>query len=235
MAKRHPGSSRSHREKAKAEPDDVFVARVLEFTHWAKGNSQVLILFGIALALVIFGSLYYVNWRHTQSQAAVAELERISQSVGVSDPEATKISLEQYLERFSGTAHASEARLLLAQLYLDGGQAGQALATLDAARVPLSNPMGVPLAVLRARALESQGQIAEAEALYLRIADGAELAFQRIGALDDAGRLRMLREDYAGAAEVYQRLLDNEQFSVEQQGIYEMRLGEARARARTRG
>lgn len=231
MAKRHPGSSRRPGEKKHdVEADDVFVARVLEFSGWARNNSQVLILFGIAVAVVIFASLYYVNWRGAQAETAVAELERIAQSVGQSDPEASKISLEQYIERFAGTPYSAEARLLLGQLYLDGGQAGQALETLEAAGVSLREPMGVQLATLQARALEAQEQFADAEALYLRIADDSELAFQRIQALEDAARIRMNAGDYAGAAELYQRLLDDEEHSVEQQGLYEMRLGEARAR-----
>ncbi|MBT8403051.1 MAG: tetratricopeptide repeat protein [Gemmatimonadetes bacterium] len=231
MAQRHPGSSRRRPGDSKnEEADDVFIARVLEFTGWARNNSQVLILFGIAVAAVIFAAVYYANWRGTQAETAIAELERIAQSVGISDPEASKISLEQYLERFAGTAYAGEARLLLAQLYMDGGQAGQALTTLEAAGESLREPMGVQLATLQARALEEQQRTDEAEALYLRIADDAELAFQRVAALDDAARLRMERSDYAGAAALYQRLIDGEDASVEQLAIYEMRLGEAMAR-----
>lgn len=231
MAQRHPGSSRSRPGETKsADADDLFVARTLEFLGWAKGNSQVLILFGIALAVVLMGTLYYVNWRGGQAEIAVAELERITQGVGISDPEASKISLEQYLERFAGTPYASEARLLLGQLYLDGGQAGQAMATLEASNVSLREPLGVQLATLEARTLEAQDRGSEAEALYLRIADTAELSFQRVGAWEDAARLRMAAGDFAGAAELYQRLLDEGEFSVEQRGIYEMRLGEAQAR-----
>ncbi len=231
MAKRHPGSSRRHggEQKQAAEADDVFVARVLEFSGWARNNSQVLILFGVAVAVVILASIYYVNWRGTQAETAVAELERIAQSVGQSDPEATKISLEQYLERFAGTPYAAEARLLLGQLYLDGGQAGQALTALEGAGLSLREPMGVQIATLQARAMEAQGQLADAEGLYLRIADQSELAFQRIQALEDAARIRMNAGNFAGAAELYQRLLDDEEHSVEQQGLYEMRLGEAQA------
>ncbi len=231
MAQRHPGSSRRRPGDSKnAEADDVFIARVLEFTGWARNNSQVLILFGIAVVAVIFASVYYANWRQSQANTAIAELERIAQSVGISDPEASKISLEQYLERFSGTTYASEARLLLAQLYMDGGQAGQALATLEASGASMGDPMGVQLATLQARALEEQLDVEGAEALYLRIADDAELAFQRVSALEDAARLRMEGGDYAGAAQLYQRLVDTEDASVEQRGIYEMRLGEAMAR-----
>lgn len=233
MAQRHPGSSRRRPDDKTTEADDVFIARVLELSGWAKNNSQVLILFGVAVAVVIFASLYYVDWRQNQAEAAVAELERIAQSVGVSDPEATKISLEQYLERFAGTPYGAEARLLLAQLYLDGGQAGQALTTLQGADASLRDPLGVQLASLRARALEAQDQPEQAEALYLRIADEADLDFQKFGALTDAARIRMSTGDYAGAAELYQRLLDEGDFAGEDRGLYEMRLGEALARAGT--
>ena len=231
MAQRHPGSSRRRSGDSKnVEADDVFIARVLEFSGWARSNSQVLILFGIAVAVVIVSAVYYANWRQTQANTAIAELERIAQSVGISDPEASKISLEQYLERFSGTTYASEARLLLAQLYMDGGQAGQALTTLEAAGASMRDPMGVQLATLQARALEEQLDTDAAEALYLRIADDAELAFQRVAALEDAARIRMEAGDYSGAAQLYQRLVDSEDTSLEQRPVYEMRLGEAMAR-----
>ena len=231
MAQRHPGSSRRRSGDSKnVEADDVFIARVLEFSGWARSNSQVLILFGIAVAVVIVSAVYYANWRQTQANTAIAELERIAQSVGISDPEASKISLEQYLERFSGTTYASEARLLLAQLYMDGGQAGQALTTLEAAGASMRDPMGVQLATLQARALAEQLDTDAAEALYLRIADDAELAFQRVAALEDAARIRMEAGDYSGAAQLYQRLVDSEDTSLEQRPVYEMRLGEAMAR-----
>ena len=113
---------------------------------------------------------------------------------------------------------------------MDGGQAGQALTTLEAAGMSLRDPLGVQLATLQARALEEQQRTDEAEALYLRIADDAELAFQRVAALEDAARLRMENSDFAGAAALYQRLIDGEEASIEQRAIYEMRLGEAMAR-----
>lgn len=231
MAKRHPGSSRRHGRGSKhsAEADDVFVANVLEFSGWARKNSQLLILIGVALVVAIFAGVYYMNWRQGQSEMAVAELERIAQSIGQTDPEASRISLEQYIERFGGTRNEGEARLLLGQLYLDGGQPGQALETLQESSASLRDPLGVQIATLRARAMEAQSRFADAEALYLRIADQAELGFQRIGALEDAARLRMEQENYAGAVELYERLLAEEEHSLEDEGILQLRLGEARA------
>jgi predicted negative regulator of RcsB-dependent stress response len=227
MAKRQPGS----RRRTPEHDDDAFVAKVFELSTWARKNSQVLILFGVVLVLVVAGIVYYANYRERMGVMAVEELETIQQLVGTGDTDAARVRLAQYIERFEGTPTAVEARMLLARMYLQTGDAGQAIDVLDDAGVGLREPMGPELAVMLARAYEERGEPQEAEQIYLRVADGAPLDFQAEEALADAARVRQLQGDAAGAIELYERLLERLELGDPERGRIQMRLAEARAQA----
>jgi predicted negative regulator of RcsB-dependent stress response len=230
MAKRHPASRRRPADHS-SEPDDVFVAKVVELSTWSKRHSQALILMGVALAVLVVGTVYYVNYRERVALAAVQELEVIQQNLTLADPAATELRLAQYLERFGSTPYGGEARMLLAQMYLQRGESALAVLTLEEGAVGLGEPIGPQMAVLLARAYEAQNRFGEAEDLYLRVADGAELEFQRVEALLDAARIRLELGNAAGAAELYEELLEGSELSDPDRGLYEMRLAEARTRA----
>lgn len=230
MAQRHPSSRRGGESKGH-EPDDVFIARLVEFTTWAKANSQTLVLFGVVLAVIVGGVLYYVNFQRTLENQAVMQLEQLQQTVNAGEPAAARAELSQFLERFGGTPAAGEARLMLAELHIRDGRYDEAIQVLEASGIALGEPLGIQMETLRAKALEAAGRMEEAERTYLRVADAAELDFQRVGALADAARVRTAQEDHSGAAELYQRILDSLEETDPDRGLYEMRLAEARAAA----
>jgi len=99
----------------------------------------------------------------------------------------------------------------------------------DAADV--SEPLGLQVAVLLAKAHEERGRLEEAERLLLRVADRADLDFQVRDALDGAARLRVLEGNFIGAVELYQRILETIDEDAPERGIYEMRVGEFRLKA----
>jgi tetratricopeptide (TPR) repeat protein len=121
--------------------------------------------------------------------------------------------------------------MTLASLHLEAGDPAEALAVLRASSVSLRDPLGPQLAVLQARAHEDAGELAEAEALYLQVADEAALDFQQVEALQDAARMRMAQDNAAGAIELYERILDEIDLSDEGRGEIQLRLAEARTRA----
>lgn len=231
MAKRHPSSRRGGRSKEQ-EPDDVFIARLVELSTWAKANSQTLVLFGVVLAVIVGGIVYYVRFQRTLEDQALLQLEQLQQTAQVGEAAAARSEVSQFLERFGGTDAAGEARLLLASLHLQDGQYDQAIQVLNESGISPNEPLGVQLETLRAKALEAAGRQDEAEETYLRVADAAELEFQRVDALADAARVRASRDDHAGAAELYERILDDLDETHPERGIYEMRLAEMRALAR---
>ena len=171
------------------------------------------------------GVLYYMNYRQGHLQRAALELERVEQGVAFGDTTTAKVELQQYIETFGNTPYAHEARLLLGALYLQSNQPAQAAEVLaDGANV--SRPLGLQVTTLLAKARAQQGQLDEAERLLLRVADRAELEFEVHEALEEAARLRKRSGNLAGAAALYQRILDDLEANAPERGLYEMRLAE---------
>jgi predicted negative regulator of RcsB-dependent stress response len=229
MAKRRP-VSRSRPSPSASGGDDIFVEKTLVVSNWARQNRQALTLGAIGLAALLGGALYYASYRSGHLNEAAIELERVRQNAMFGDTAAATVELRQYVESFGNTPYAAEASLLLGELYLNTGQPAEAVAALAATADP-SDPIGVQAAVLLARAHEQAGQLDEAERVYLEVADDADLDFQIFEALADAARIRQSRGDAAGAAALYQRILDDIDETAPLRDVYRMRLEEARARA----
>lgn len=232
MPKRHPNAPVRGSRSTAADDEDTFVTGVFQASTWARANQNVLIGFGVVLVLVLVGAIYYSNSRSRFVNEAVVQLEEIQSTVAVADTEATKVALAQYLEEFGGTPYAAEAALLLAQVYLDDGQPAQAISTLESSGIRLGGPLGAQRYTLEARAYESQGEWSPAEARYLEVAEGARMTFERHQALADAARMRARAGNHAGAADLYQRIVDDLEEADPERGQYLMRLAEARERAR---
>lgn len=232
MAKRRTTSRPSAGSTKVTEPDDAFIAKLVELSTWATSNRQTLIIFGVVLAAVVGGVIYYVNFTETLESQAALEIEQIEQGMQMGDANTTRAQLQQFLERYGGTESAAEARMVLAQLQLNAGQAQEALSVLEAADVSVRQPMGLQLEILLAKAYEAAGNPEQAEQSYLRAAEAAEIEFIRLEALDDAARVRMSLGNPSGAAQLYQRILDGLPEIHPDRGLYEMRLAEANAEAR---
>lgn len=232
MTKRHPTTARRPGQTAPADSDDAFVAGVLQFSHWAKANQKTLVIFLVAVVAVVVLALSYSSQRGRQLEQAGLELERLQATMAIGDPDAAKVGLSQYLEQFGNTPYAGEAALLLGELYLESEQPDLALRSLDRAGIGVGDPLGAQAFTLRARAQEMSGASAEAEETYLEIAEGAGMSFERMQARAEAARVRETRGDWAGAAALYQEILDEMETADPDRGLYEMRLAEAEGRAR---
>lgn len=232
MAKRHPTSSRrTDQTSQNAEAEDAFVARVYQASTWAQQNTQTLVLLLIILAAIIAAGVYYVDYRGTRTEQAVVQLEQIQQVANFGDQEQAKSQLADFIARFDGTLYANEARLILAELHLESGEPELALTVLQDSDLAMGDPLGVQIAILEAKVLESTGDLEGAEALYLDVSEDAELAFQRIDAFEDAARMRELQGDHAGAAELFQQIVDVLEPGDEELSYYQMRVAEARTAA----
>jgi tetratricopeptide (TPR) repeat protein len=186
----------------------------------------------VVLAVLVGGGLYYLNYRSNVSRQASVELERIQQTLATGDLAGGKAQLGGYLERFAGTRQADEARLLLGQVHLAGDEPELAVQAIGDG-VSLRSPLGVQSRMLLANAYEDLARYDDAVAEYLDVAGAAQYDFQRREALAEAARVRSLAGDHAGAAELYQQILDglDEEATVDERGLYELRLAEARHRA----
>jgi predicted negative regulator of RcsB-dependent stress response len=225
---RHPTARRVHREAA---PDDVFVARVIETGAWAKHHSRTLLIAGIVAAVVVLGLIYFMTSRRARTTQAAGQLTQArALALSGNTPLAIR-ELEQFLERFDGTPSSDEARLMLARAYLESGQAQQARATVQPLADDIDSGMGVNAAFLLASTFEASQEPHRAEEIYLRVAEEAPFLFQQQDALDNAARIRLQSANAAGAAELYQRLLDMTPAGNAERPVFELRLGEARALA----
>ena len=229
---KHPGARRTRREQ-RDEPDDVFLAKVLEMGKWATSNQQVLTVLGVVAAIVIAGVIYYGNYQGALTQQAAAQLESVHQSISISDPEGAKDELITFLERFGGTAYEGEARLLLGDLYLNSGEPQQAQAVLEPLGASPRDPIDFQGATLLGAAYEEDGRLSEAEEVYLRIADRSDLDFQVIDALTSAARIRADQNNAEGAIELYERALDLLDETSPDRGLFEMRVEELRLQLAT--
>jgi predicted negative regulator of RcsB-dependent stress response len=222
---RHPASA--PRAEGKKEAEDVFVEKTLELIKWAKDRSQTLMLIGIVVVVAAAGIVYYVKYRSSWEEQAVARLEQVQSSMGFGERETAKADLYQYVEQFEGTVYAMEARLTLGQALLEDGAPEEAIEALaPAVREMASQPIGLQAAFLMAAAYEESNQPEEAERLYLRIANSSELSFQMFEALSGAARIRTTAGDKAGAAELYEEILSTMEDGDPQRGFWEMRLAE---------
>ena len=227
MSKRHPGSRRAHQEPS-TDPDDRFIAWVLEVGNWARANQQLVTILGVVVAIAIFGAVYYNGYRGTLGEQAAEQIESVHQSIVLQDTEGAKNELITFLERFSGTAYEGEARLLLGDLYLQSADPQQARQVLEPLGSSPRDPIEFQGAALLGAAYEEEGRLEDAEATYLRIAERSDLDFQVRNALSNAARIKVSQGDGAGAIELYQRALDTFEANEPARGIFELRIQELR-------
>lgn len=225
--KTHPRARR--KRGVEDEPDDRFLAWIMQAVSWAQERSQLLILGIVSLAVVIAASVYWVTYRRGLAERATMELESIQQTVGMGQNDAAEEQLAQFLERFGGTHQALEARLLLAELHLKDGDAEEALSVAQAATSSLDQPLTIQVAFLQAEALEELSRWKDAEDTYLRIANASDMAFQINEALASAARIRAMQGNFQGAADLYKELLAGLDKDDSSRGLFEMRLAEVQA------
>jgi tetratricopeptide (TPR) repeat protein len=226
---RHPTARRVHRQET--APDDAFVAGVLETTAWARKHQRILIISGIAAAVILTALVLWLNNRANTRERAASEISQV-RSVALSGNTPQAIGeLQTFISRFGGTAPADEARLLLAGLYMQTGQYQQAVDAVQRLSRDVGSDMGVNAALLAASAHEAMGNPQLAEETYLRVGSGGRFLFQRQEALDQAARIRLQAGNVAGAMEIYERIISITPLDSPDRGVFEMRLGEAQARA----
>lgn len=227
MSQKHPGARKT--QKQQDTEDDVFVAKVIEVSNWAKANQQILAVAGVVLVILVAGIMYYGNYRESLNQQAAQQLEDVHSSIAIQDIEGAKSQLATFLDRFGSTAYAGEARLLLGELYLRTDDPQQALAVLEPMAASPREPIELQAATLLAAAYEQEERWADAERVYLRIAERSELDFQVRDALAAAARIRASQGNPDGAVELYEQILAQLDEDAPERGFFEMRVQEIKA------
>lgn len=232
MAKKHPTSSRVHRDSD--VPDDAFVGTVRRVIDWVQDNRREATIGGLAVILVTAGAVWFVVQQRSLEQTAQARFTEVRQTVASGNTQLAIRDLETFLGTFGSTDAADQARIILADLLILEGRAEEAIEALGTLPDRVDEPFGLAAARIEAAALERLRRYDEAVQAYIRIADNARFPFQRREALADAGRVELQHGEPADAVPLFDRVLDTfEDGETAGRGYYEMWLAEAQARART--
>lgn len=232
MAKyRKPGTGPS-KPVNPAEQEDVFVAKTLEAANWAQRNRPMITAAIVLIGLGVAALVYYGRYRSTLNVTAASQLEQLQQRLELGDAANVRADLDLYVERFSSTSFADEARLTLGHLLATEGDFQGAADVLEPLAGDVRSPLGAQAAVLLAAVAEDMGDLQVAEGLYERLADRAQLGFQVEDALFAAARIRRERGDYSGALAMYDRLLDAMDEDDPGRGRIEMWRAEVAVKAR---
>jgi predicted negative regulator of RcsB-dependent stress response len=226
-----PAASRK-KPSAFADSDDAFTARALEFADWSRRNIRLIIGVVVALTVIVGGLLYYRMYQAQREERAAVEFANVEQTAASGNLALAKRDLEAYVRRYEGSSHGDEASLALAQVYLSQDSAAKAVEVLQGAPARIDDSVvGPQAALLLGAAQQGAGNADGAIQTYLTVADEADLKMYQVQALQNAAMLRGEKGDFAGAAELYGRLVElMEEGSMDRQ-LYEMRLAEAEARA----
>ncbi|MDX1673402.1 MAG: tetratricopeptide repeat protein [Longimicrobiales bacterium] len=231
MAKKHPTSSRVHRQSD--VPDDAFVGTIRRVIDWVQDNQREAIIGAAAIAIVAGGAVWFVVQQRSLESTAQTRLSQVQQTVASGNIPLAVRDLQSYLDTFGGTEAADQARIILADLLIAQEQPEAAIDALGNLPSRLDAAFGIAAARIEAAALELLERYDDAIQAYLDIADNARFPFQRREALADAGRVQLQHGDPEAAVDLFDRVLESFEEGQTGRGYYEMLLAEARARART--
>ncbi len=225
---------RDRRRRGTSE-EDQFIAWILTILNWARNNTRALIMGIVAVGLLAGGVLYYQDYQNRLREAASTEIRALRAEFEAGNDGNVVSRARSFIGQFSGTPYADEAQVLLANALLRQGQAAQAIEPARQAAQELGNdPLGTRASLLLAAAYEEVADTAMAISVYEQVGETARLELERRRGLEGAARLRAARGDYAGAVELYERLLDLAPEGSVQRSRYEMRLAEVRQEAEDR-
>lgn len=231
MASPSVASSRTRNTASTVSDDDVVMVRALQLSEWARRNARVVIgVSAIAIVAVLAYLFYGYQKRQSEERASIA-FSQVEQTALSGNATLAQRDLTTFIRRFDGTVQADQARLLLAKVHLDAGKAREAVTVLQAVDEGPGTPVGAQGAMLLGAAQNQAGNRQAAIASYLRVAEAAELEYQQEAALAEAALVRQQGGDFAGAAELYRRLMGMAEEGSFDRSLYEMRLAEAEGRA----
>lgn len=223
---KHPAARRVHRVES---DDDVFVSGVLESSVWAKTHGRSLLIGVVALIVIVAGTIYWRNYRADLRDRATVELTPVRQTVIEGNRQLAIRDLTAYIEKYGSTPSADEARLLLAQVYVEEGRAQDAVDVLEPVARNPGAPSGATAALLLGAAYEAANQPDRAERTYLLIADKARFGFEQREALERAAGILLQKGNTAGAADLYDQALKTLPEDSPERSVYLMRIAEIRA------
>ncbi len=214
------------------DTEDHVTERVLEATAWAESHRRAVMAGGIALVLVVAAAFYYQDYRNKLVERASVRLQEIQISSQSADVETIRSELRIFIDQYSSTPYASQARVALGDLELRRDSLGLAIQALEpVADLGTSNPLSFTAMKMIATAYEQGGETDQAIQWYERISSDAIFDYQRHLGMAEQARLHTAAGRYSDAAALYEQLVTEVEEDAAGQEVYGVRLGEVRALA----
>ena len=211
------------------DTEDHVTERVLEATAWARSHRRTVIAGGIALLAVVAASFYYQDYRQKLLERASVRLQEIQISSQSLDVETIRSELQLFIDQYSGTLYATQARVALADLELRRDSLDAAIRVLEpVANLGGGNPLSFTAIGMIAVAYEQGGDGNRSLEWYERLENEALFDYQRHRAMAEQARLHTIAGRYDDAISLYERLVEEQAEEPAGQDVYAVRLGEVR-------
>ncbi|MFW6085245.1 MAG: tetratricopeptide repeat protein, partial [Gemmatimonadota bacterium] len=181
------------------DTEDRIMEKIAGLTAWAQRNSRVATLSVLLLVGAGVAGLVYMDYRSDLENQAAVRLDEIRMGMRGTPPAQIRQQLAGYIEQFSATRTADQARILLAEMELERDSADAAVRLLEPVVELDGGPLGYNAGWLRAVAEEQCGDRDAAAEWYERLADAAPHEYQRRRALAARARLHEYAGEYGEA------------------------------------
>jgi predicted negative regulator of RcsB-dependent stress response len=214
------------------DTEDHVTERVLEAAAWAENHRRAVIAGGIALVLVVAAAFYYQDYRNKLSERASVRLQEIQITAQAADVGTVRSELRVFIDQYSSTPYADQARIALGDLELRRDSLGLAIHALEpVADRGTSGPLSFTAMKMIAAAYEQGGDTDRAIEWYERLSSDALFDYQRHFAMTEQARIHTVAGRYSDAEALYEHLVAEVEDDPASQEVYAVRLGEVRALA----
>lgn len=174
---------------------------------WVRTHSRQVGIGAIVVAVAVAGAWLVSSSNAKKAESAGRALSEAQRSVASGNLPLAAADLSKIVQRYGSTPSGVQARLLLAQVYLQQGKVAEALKELD--EVGSAGPQQSSLHALRGGALEQSGKPLEAAAEYLKAADATQLPSERESFKSDAARAYAMGGKTDEALKIWTAIAEN--------------------------
>jgi predicted negative regulator of RcsB-dependent stress response len=199
------------------------------FTDWIQTHSRELLI-GVAVAILVGGGAFlYRSALSTQAGQAEAALAGPEQSLATGNLPLAQADLKKVISRFSGTAAAAQASLMLASTYYNEKQYVEGLAVLNQTKTSgAAKPFAAAVEAMIADGYSLQGKYTQAAAHYVAAASRSPYPTEEAGYRASAARADAKSGDTAAAVAIWTALGADPKNGQAQEA--QLRLGELTAK-----
>lgn len=199
------------------------------FSDWIQTHYRELLIAVAVVILVGGGGLLYRSALATQAGQAETALAGPEQSLATGNLPLAQADLKKVISRYSGTAAAAQAGLLLASTYYNEKRYAEGLAVLNQTKTSgAAKPFAAAVEAMAADGYALQGKYAQAAAHYLAAAADSPYPTEEAGYRASAARADAKAGDTAAAVAIWTALAVDPKNGQAQEA--QLRLGELTAK-----